>query len=84
MRQILLDLCPAAELDPRHLDRELFTSILEAQVALGDLLVECNTERPRGALRQLTRSEFAPRFAAAGSASLHLPQQGESNEKALT
>jgi len=67
-----------------QLDRELFTSILEAQVVLGDWLVEYNTERPHGALRQQTPSEFAARFAAAGSASLHLPQQSESNEKALT
>ncbi len=67
-----------------QLDRELFTSILEAQVVLGDWLVDYNTERPHGALRQQTPSEFAARFAAAGSASLPPPQQSESNAKALT
>jgi transposase InsO family protein len=65
------------------LDRELFTSLVEAQVVLGDWLVEYNTERPHGSLDQMTPLEFATRWSAANSAPLRLPQTSELEQVAL-
>ena len=66
------------------LDRELFTSLLEAQVVLGDWLVEYNTERPHGSLDDMTPVELATRWSAANSAPLRLPQTSATNQSALT
>ena len=66
------------------LDRELFTSVLEAQVVLSDWQDEYNSERPHGALDHQTPAEFAARCASASSAPLRLPMHSETKEPTLT
>lgn len=67
-----------------HLDRELFTSILEAQVVTEDWRIEYNHHRPHGALGDQTPAEFAATCAQAVSAPLQRPARTLEFEEALT
>jgi transposase InsO family protein len=66
-----------------HLDRELFTSVIEAVVVTEDWRIGYNHHRPHGALGDQTPAEFAACCASPGSASLRRPKQ-EELELALT
>jgi len=67
-----------------HLDRELFTSLLEAQVVTEDWRIEYNTYRPHGALGLETPSEFAASCIQAALAPLEQPGCTRELEEALT
>mgnify|MGYP001819969915 FL=1 len=66
------------------LDRELFTSLLEAQVVTEDWRIEYNHHRPHGALGEQTPAEFAASCAQAASAPLQRPARTRKAEEALT
>ena len=68
----------------KHLDRELFTSLLEAQVVTEDWRIEYNHHRPHGALGDQTPAEFAATCAQAVSAPLQRPGRTMAIEEALT
>jgi len=59
------------------LNREIFGSLLEAQVVIGQWRVEYNTERPHSSLRYQTPEEFAARTNSPGrqSGSALLPSR---------
>ena len=67
-----------------HLDRELFTSLLEAQVVTEDWRIEYNTYRPHGALGIATPSEFAASCIQAALAPLEQPGCTRELEESLT
>ena len=67
-----------------HLDRELFTSLLEAQVVTEDWRIEYNTYRPHGALGLETPSEFAASCIQAALAPLEQPGCTRELEESLT
>jgi putative transposase len=67
-----------------HLDRELFTSVLEAVVVTEDWRIEYNHHRPHGALGDQTPAEFAATCAQAVSAPLQQPGRTMEFEEALT
>ncbi len=60
-----------------HLNRELFTSLLESQVVTEDWRIEYNQHRPHGALGYLTPVEFAAACAPAVLAPLEQPARTE-------
>ena len=66
-----------------HLDRELFTSLLEAQVVTEDWRIEYNHDRPHGALGDQTPKEFAASCAQAVLAPLEQPGRTRGYEEAL-
>ena len=67
-----------------HLDRELFTSLLEAQVVTEDWRIHYNESRPHGALGYMTPKEFAARCAQAAFATLQQPGRRKQALQALT
>ena len=67
-----------------HLDRELFTCLLEAQVVTEDWRIEYNHHRPHGALGDQTPAEFAATCAQAVSATLQQPGRTMETEQTLT
>jgi transposase InsO family protein len=67
-----------------HLNRELFTSLLEAQVVTEDWRIEYNHHRPHSALGDQTPAEFAAACAQAASAPLQQPGRTLETETALT
>ena len=67
-----------------HLDRELFTSVVEAVVVTEDWRIEYNHHRPHGALGDQTPAEFAATCAQAVSAPLQQPGRTMAIEEALT
>jgi transposase InsO family protein len=66
------------------LDRELFTSLLEAQVVTEDWRVEYNESRPHGALGYETPKAFAARCAQAAAAPIQDTGHGTNVALALT
>lgn len=66
------------------LNRELFTSLLEAQVVTEDWRIHYNESRPHGALGYMTPKEFAARCAQAASATLQQPGRRNQPIGALT
>jgi len=67
-----------------HLNLELFTSLLEAQVVTEDWRTEYNENRPHGALGHMTPTEFAAACTQAASAPLQQPGCSQQPIGALT
>jgi transposase InsO family protein len=66
-----------------HLDREMFTSVLEAVIVTEDWRIEYNLHRPHGALGDQTPAEFAATCAQAVSAPHQRPARTLEIEEAL-